>query len=183
MRRTLVVLIVVLSLMTFGSLYLAGQSKTVSGRAVGEMTPSFPVLDVTGPHKGKSVCYVCESKDAPTIFAFFRQTGDEMASVVKKLNELARQNQDIRVVAVVIEGQDSQPWLEKFAQENGITIPLTVFRNGKDDVAMKLYKLNANINNTILVSVKRKVAANLVNVDAEHFKMLTNTISKVLDQR
>ena len=176
-------LIVVLSLMTFGPLCLAGQSKTVSGRAVGEMTPSFPVLDVTGPHKGKAVCYVCASKDAPTILAFFRQTGEEMASVVTKLNELARQNQDIRVVAVVIEGQDSQPWLEKFAQENGITIPLTVFRNGKDDVAMKLYKLNASINNTILVSVKRKVAANLVNVNAEHFKMLTNTLSKVLDQR
>ena len=183
MRRPLVVLIVVLSLMTFGSPCLAGQSKTVSGRAVGEMTPSFPVLDVTGPHKGKEVCYVCEFIDAPTIFAFFRQTGEEMASVVKKLNELARRNQDIRVVAVVIEGQDSQPWLEKFAQENGITIPLTVLRNGKDDVAMKVYKLNASINNTILVSVKRKVAANLVNVNAENFKMLTNTISKVLDQR
>ena len=183
MRRPLVVLIVVLSMMTFGPRCLAGQSKTVSGLAVGEMTPSFPVLAVTGPHKGKEVCYVCEFIGAPTIFAFFRQTGDELASVVKKLNELARQNQDIRVVAVVIEGQDSQPWLEKFAQENGITIPLTVFRNGKDDVAMKLYKLNANINNTILVSVKRKVAANLVNVDAEHFKMLTNTLSKVLDQR
>ena len=48
---------------------------------------------------------------------------------------------------------------------------------------MKVYKLNANINNTILMSVKREVAANLVNVNAENFKLLTNTISKVLDQR
>jgi hypothetical protein len=183
MRRPLVVLIVVLSLMTFGPRCLAGQSKTVSGLAVGEMTPSFPVLPVTGPHKGKEVCYVCEFIGAPTIFAFFRQTGDEMASVIKKLNELARRNQDIRVVAVVIEGQESQPWLEKFAQENGITIPLTVLRNGKDDVAVKVYKLNASVSNTILMSVKRKVAANLVNVNAENFKMLTNTVSKVLDQR
>jgi hypothetical protein len=184
MRRPLVVLIVVLSLMTFGPPCLAGQSKTVSGLAVGEMTPSFPVLAVTGPHKGKEVCYVCEFIGAPTtIFAFFRQTGDEMASVVKKLDELARRNQDIRVVAVVIEGHDSQPWLEKFAQENGVTIPLTVLRNGKDDVAAKVYKLNARVSNTILMSVKRKVAANLVNVNADNFKMLTNTVSKVLDQR
>ena len=183
MRRTLVVLIVVLSLITCGPPCLAGQSKTVSGLAVGEMTPSFPVLTVTGSHKGKEVCYVCEFIGAPTIFAFFRQTGDEMASVVKKLNELARRNKDIRVVAIIIEGQDSQPWLEKFAQENSITIPLTVLRNGKDDIAMKVYKLNANIHNTILVSVEREVAANLVNVNAENFKMLTNTISKVLDQR
>jgi hypothetical protein len=33
------------------------------------------------------------------------------------------------------------------------------------------------------MSVKREVAANLVNVHAENFKLLTNTISKVLDQR
>ena len=182
MRRPLVLLIVVLSLMTFESLCLAGQSKTVSGLRVGEMTPSFPVLTVTGPHKGKEACFVCEITGAPTIFAFFRQTGDEMASVVKKLNDLAHRNPDIRVVAVVIEGQDSQPWLEKFAQENGITIPLAVFPNGRDDVAMKLYKLNASIKNTILMSVNRKVTANLVNVNAENFKILTNTVFKMLHQ-
>jgi hypothetical protein len=182
MRTPLVVLIVVLSLITFGPPCWPGESEAVSGLPVEELTPSFLVLAVTGPHKGKEVCYVCEFIGAPTIFAFFRQTGDEMASVVKELNELARRNQDIRVVAVVIEGQDSQPWLEKFAQENGIIIPLTVLRNGKDDVAGKVYKLNASVSNTILMSVKRKVAANLVNVNAENFKMLTNTVSKMLHQ-
>ena len=183
MRSPLVVLIVVLSLVAVGAPCLAGQAKTVSGLAVGEVTSSFPVLAVTGPHKGKEVCYVCEFMDARTIFAFFRQTGDEMASVVKKLDELARRNQDIRIVAISIEGRDSQPWLEKFAHENSITIPLAVLRNGKDDVAVKVYRLNANMTNTILLSVERKVAANLVNVNAENFNMLSNAISKVLDQR
>ena len=107
MRRPLVVLIVVLSSIAFGAPCVAGQSKTVSGLAVGEMTPSFPVLAVTGPHKGKEVCYVCQFIGAPTIFAFFRQTGEDMASVVKELNELARRNKDIRVVAIIIEGQES----------------------------------------------------------------------------
>ncbi len=105
-----------------------------------------------------------------------------MASLVKRLNKLAGQHRDLRVVAVVIEGQNSQPWLEKLAEENGITIPLTVFRNGKDDVAMKLYKLNAGASNTVLVNVKRKVSANFVNVNAGNFQMLTNAVSKVLSQ-
>jgi len=184
MRRPLVVLIVVLSSIACGAPCVAGQSKTVSGLAVGEMTPSFPVLAVTGPHKGKEVCYVCEFfGSAPAIFAFFRQSGDDMASVVKELDELAGRNKDIRVVAIIIEGQDSRPWLEKFAQENRITIPLAVLRKGRDDIAMKVYKLNANMNNTILMSVKRRVAANLVNVNTENFTILTNTVSKVLDQR
>ena len=81
------------------------------------------------------------------------------------------------------EGPNSQPWLERFAQENGIAIPLTVFRNGTHDVAMKLYKLNASARNTILVNVKRKVAANLVDVNAETFNLLTNAVSKVLAQK
>jgi peroxiredoxin len=183
MRSPLIALIVVLSLITVGAPCFAGQSKTVSGLAVGELTPSFPVLAVSGPHKGKEVCYVCEFRGAPTIFAFFRQTGDEMASVVKKLDELSRRNKDIRVVAISIQGPDSQPWLEKFAQENGITIPLTVLRTGRHDIAMKVYKLNASMNNTILMSMERKVAANLVNVNAENFKMLTNAVSKALDRR
>ena len=184
MRRSLLVaLIVGLSSIALGAPCLAGQSKTVSGLAVGELTPSFPVLAVSGPHKGKEVCYVCEFIRSPKIFAFFRQTGDEMASVVKKLDELARRNRDIRVVAISIEGQNSQPWLETLAQENSIAIPLAVLRNGKDDIAMKVYKLNANVNSTILMSVERRVAVNLVNVNAENFKMLTNAISKVLDQR
>ena len=186
-RSPLVVLIVVLSSIALCAPCLAGQPKTVSGLAVGELTPSFPILAVSGPHKGKEVCYVCEFIRSPKIFAFFRQTGDEMASVVRKLDELARRNKDIRVVAISIEGRDSQLWLEKFAQENGITTPLAVllavFRNGKDDTAMKVYKLNANMNNTILMSVERRVVVNLVNVNAENFKMLTDAISKVRDQR
>jgi peroxiredoxin len=173
---------VVLSVTAFDPGCLAAQSNAVSGRAVGEMTPSFPVLNVTGPHKGKLVCYVCESKGAPVVFAFFRQTGDETASLVKKLNELA-QKQDLRVVAVIMEGQDSQPWLKKFADENGITMHLTILRNGKDDVAVNLYKLNRTVSNTILVSAKHKVTANLVNVNAQNFGTLTDAVSRVLSQK
>ncbi len=155
----------------------------VSGLAVGEMTPSFPVLAVTGPHKGKSLCYVCEYRNAPVVFAFFRQTDDEMADVVKKLDQLARQHRELKVVTIVTAGPGSQPWLERFARENGVAIPLTVFRNGTDDPAMKLYKLNASVHNTVLISLKRKVAANLVDVNAESFNLLTKAVSRLFAQK
>jgi hypothetical protein len=83
----------------------------------------------------------------------------------------------------MMEGQDSLPWLEKLADENGITMPLTVLPNGKDDVAVKLYKLNPTVSNTILVSAKRKVTANLVNLNAQNFGMLTDAVSRVLSQK
>jgi hypothetical protein len=159
------------------------QQNVVSGRAVGEITPSFVVLDVTGPYKGKPICYVCEYQGAPTVIAFFQDTGDEMAGLVMKLNELAQQEKTLKMVAAVISGPDRKSWLEKFAQDNEIKIPLVVFRKGRDDVAMKLYKLNAEAKNTILVSVNRKVSANLTNVNIENFKMVAEAASKVLGER
>ena len=38
---------------------LAGPEKaTTSGFQVGERTPAFDVVDVSGPNKGKQLCYV-----------------------------------------------------------------------------------------------------------------------------
>ena len=182
MQRTLLAFMVASSIAASAPDCLAAQPNTVSGRAVGEMTPSFPVLAVTGPHKGKSVCYICESNGAPLVLAFFRETGDETASLAGKLDDLAK-DRNLRVVAVMIEGPDSRPWLEKFAEENRITIPLTVFRNGKHDVAMKLYKLNASVSNTILVSAKRNVTANFVDVKVQDFGRVTNAVSRVAGQK
>ena len=160
--------------------WAADQRSVASGRAVGEITPSFVVLDVTGPHKGKPICYICEYGGAPTVIAFFQDTGEETASLVVKLNELAQQKNTLKMVAVIISGPDRKPWLEKLAQEKGIKIPLVVFRKGKDDIAMKLYKLNAEAKNTVLVNINRKVSANLTNVGVENFKLVAEAASKIL---
>ena len=37
---------------------MARADKFSSGLKAGEATPAFPVLDVTGPNKGKALCYV-----------------------------------------------------------------------------------------------------------------------------
>jgi hypothetical protein len=183
MRRYLAVLVTLSNLGLSAALGAAAQPRVVSGRAVGEITPSFAVLDVTGPYKGKPICYVCEYQDAPTIIAFFQDFGEEMAGLVVKLNELAQKKKKLKMVAAVIAGPDRKPGLEKFAQENGITIPLVVFRKGKHDVAMKLYKLNAEARNTILVNVNRKVSANLTNVGVQNFNLIAEAASKVMGER
>lgn len=163
-----------------GVLCAAGQAQVVSGRSVGEITPSFAVLDVTGPYRGKPICYVCEYKGAPTVIAFFRDTGDETANLLVMLNELAQRQPALKMIAAIIAGPERKPWLETLAEEKGIRIPLVVFRKGKDDVAMKLYKLNSEARNTVLVAVNRKVSANLANVTAQDFAALTEAVSRVL---
>lgn len=140
-----------------------------SGRAVGEITPSFVVLDVTGPHKGEPICYVCEYKGAPTIIAFFQDANAQAADMLVKLNDLSRREENLKVVGVVMAGPDAKEAVAQMAQERGITVPLTVFRAGKTDRAMKLYKLNPDASNTILVSTKRRVTANLTDVTTGQF--------------
>jgi len=153
-----------------------------SGRAVGAMTPSFRVLDVTGKYKGQSTCYVCEYGNAPTILAFFRQTGDETAKLIVKLNQLASQMsaKDLKAVAVLVEGPDATVWLEKLAQDQSIKIPLVVLANGPKDLGVRLYKINTDVDNTFLVNNKRAVTANFVNINDASFQQIADASTKML---
>jgi hypothetical protein len=151
-----------------------------TGLAVGDTTKSFVVLDVTGPHKGEPICYVCEYRNAPTVLAFFQDVGDETASLIVKLNELALSQKKLKAVGVVIAGPDQKDWLEKLAQDKGIKFPLVVFRKGKSDINMKLYKLQPDAKNTLIVAVDRKVSAQMTNVTGDSFAQVAEATSKVL---
>jgi rhodanese-related sulfurtransferase len=163
----------------------AGQPATASGamasgRAPGAITPSFRVLDVTGKYKGTETCYVCEYGTAPTVIAFFQNTGDDTADLIVKLDKLVDSRKDLKGVAVIEAGPEAKPWLEKLAQDKGIKIPLVVFQNGPNDSGMRVYKLNAQAKNTILVNDKRLVVANFANVDDSTFQQVADASAKML---
>jgi hypothetical protein len=40
------------------ALFAGPEKATISGYQAGERTPAFDVVDVTGPNKGKQLCYV-----------------------------------------------------------------------------------------------------------------------------
>lgn len=168
------------AVVAIASLGTASPAELLSGRGVGELTPSFVVKDVTGPYKGKPICYVCEYQGAPTVIGFFRDTGEATADLVVKLNDLAKRQVALKVVVVLTAGTGQEAWLAQLAEQNGITVPLTAFRRGPQDVAMKLYKLNPEASNTLLVSTKRKVSANLVDVSADRFGQVEAAVQEML---
>jgi rhodanese-related sulfurtransferase len=151
-----------------------------SGRPVGAITPSFRVLDVTGKYKGEETCYVCEYGTAPTVIAFFQNTGDDTADLIVKLDKLVNARKDLKAVAVIEAGPDAKPWLEKLAQDKGIKIPLVVFQNGTKDSGVRVYKLNLDAKNTFLVNDKRLVVANFANVSDDTFQQVADASSKML---
>lgn len=38
--------------------FSVGAQEVASGLKPGDQTPAFPIVDVTGPHKGQTLCYI-----------------------------------------------------------------------------------------------------------------------------
>jgi rhodanese-related sulfurtransferase len=153
-----------------------------SGRPVGAVTPSFRVIDVTGQYKGQNTCYVCEYGEKPTILAFFDKPSDQAADLIVKLNKLVQKNsqKDLKGVVVMVNGEQSKPWLEKLAADKGIKIPMVYLLHGPQDLGVRLYKINTAANNTFLVNDKRTVQSNLVNITDNSFNQVADATSKML---
>ncbi len=154
----------------------------VSGPAIGATTMSIPVIDVTGPNKGQLICYVCDYDKAPDVLAFFRDTSDDTAKEIIQLNDLYLKNKSrgFKAVAMVIAGDSTKPWLEELARANHLEIPLTYFRKGPKDPAVRVYNLNPAVANTFLVSVDRSVVASFSDVKPEEFSRVADATSKML---
>ncbi|HXX18550.1 MAG TPA: rhodanese-like domain-containing protein [Candidatus Acidoferrum sp.] len=151
-----------------------------SGRAVGAVTPSLRVIDVTGKYKGQDTCYVCEYGPAPTVIGFFNKPSDQAADLIVKLDALVKSQKNLKGFVVMTEGAESKDWLEKLAADKGIQIPLVYFARGLQDSGMRIYKLNPAVDNTVLVNINRQVVANFVNVTGSSFQQVEDASVKML---
>jgi rhodanese-related sulfurtransferase len=158
----------------------ATSAPMTSGRPVGAVTPSLRVIDVTGKYKGQDTCYVCEYGTAPTVIGFFQKPSDQAADLIVKLNSLVQSNKNLKGFIVMINGPDSKDWLTKLAADKGITIPMVYLARGTSDTGMRLYKLNPQADNTILVDDNRQVFANFVNITDATFAQVTDASTKML---
>ena len=172
-----------LTIATPGWTEITGSAGSVaSGYAVGETTQSFTVFDVTGPYKGKRICYVCEFQDEPNIIGFFQKASDQTADFITRMNDLVQKNKDrhLKAVAVIVAGMDAQPWLEKLSADKKIEIPLVVLRKGQSDLAVRLYRLNPEVDNVFMVSINRKVQANISGIGADKFNLVADAATRML---
>ena len=161
---------------------MAPAADVVSGPATGATTMSIPVFDVTGPYKGQLVCYVCDYDKAPNVLAFFRDTSDATAKEILELNDLYLKNKsrNFHAVAMVIAGESSKQWLEDLNNSAHLAIPLTYFRKGPKDPAVRVYNLNPAVANTFLVTVNRSVVANFSGIAPDQFSQVSDAASQML---
>ena len=161
---------------------VASAADVVSGPPVGATTMSIPVSDVTGQYKGQLICYVCDYDKAPDVLAFFRDASDDTAKQIIQLNDLYLKNKSrgFKAVAMIVAGESSKQWLEDLNRSAHLEIPLTYFRKGPKDAAVRVYNLNPAVANTFLVSVNRSVVANISDIAPLQFSLVADATSQML---
>jgi len=177
LRRT------VISILAIGMLAASAFAANVSsGLKPGAKVGAFDVVDVSGPNKGKQLCYRCSYGGAPVVAAFIKGDAVEGASLAAAIQKLTQTNSEkgLRSFVVFMGGPELKGSIEKIAAEKKITIPLTFLPAGPKSADIANYQINPEASTTVLLWNKGAVQANFVNVTREGWGDVTKAAESML---
>jgi len=153
--------VAVASLMVLSSVLVAGD-ELKSGLQVGKFVPAFNVRDITGPNKGKTLCYRCAYGDAPVVTIFTRKVDENVTSLVKQIDSAVGKNKDKQMKAFVVvltaDADKAEADLEKLAKDQKIeNVPLTVFDG---NAGPPKYELSKDAEVTVMMWLDSEVKVN-----------------------
>jgi hypothetical protein len=138
----------------------AAESPCVSGTPVGQRPGPYSFLVATGPQRGQSFCYICDTAERPAAVVFTRRLSEPLGKLLLKFDESAAQPKDalrswLTVLGEKTIGLDD---LAKWSKEWGLkSVPVGVF---DDPDGPPSYQLSADAEVTVLLFVNKKVVAN-----------------------
>jgi hypothetical protein len=104
-----------------------------SGLKAGEIANMFSVRAVTGPYRGKTLCYRCQLGNSPVVCIFARRITASLESMFKQLDaRIACGNDDLKALVVFLaqDAKKSAASLETLAGRCSLDhIPLTMANN------------------------------------------------------
>ena len=184
MRMTMALGILTGSLLVHGT---ASAADIKSGLQVGSFPGAFNVADVTGPAAGAELCYRCRYGAQPVVSIFTRKLDDNVASLIKKLDEAVGKHRDSKMAAFVVLLTDDpdadRAALKKLADTHGIKhTPLTVFENS---VGPGKYRIAREADVTVLMWVESDVKVNhaysVSDLNSEAIAKIIGDTSKILN--
>ena len=133
-----------------------------SGLEIGQRPAPYTLVVATGPQRGQSYCYICETADRPAVVVFARKPSDALGKLVNQLDKAAAENKKADLRAWVTFVSKDQVALDaellKWGPKHAIkSTPLGVF---EDPDGPPAYRLGKDAEVTVLFFVKRKVTAN-----------------------
>jgi hypothetical protein len=133
-----------------------------SGPQRGERPGPYSSVISTGPERGRSHCYICETGERPAVIVFARTLSDPLARLAREIDKAVGEHarQDLRAwITFLNEDQlhfDAQvvAWSQKHALRH---LPLGIF---EDVAGPPSYRLSREADVTVLLFVKQKIVAN-----------------------
>ncbi len=175
MKRVLVPAVALLFATSFAT---AGEVE--SGLECGSSPGAFNVKDVTGPNKGKSLCYRCAYGGKPVVSIFTREINDDVAALVKSIDNRVGKNKDQKMSAFLVLLTDDpdadEAKLTKLAEEKKIkNVPLTMFDGITGPPA---YKISEDAAVNVMMWVESDVKSNVAFTKAALSKKERQNILK-----
>jgi hypothetical protein len=107
----------------------ARQRTLQSGPKVGSTIHQFFVRAVTGPHRNRSVCYVCRYGSRPVVMVLIQKSDPKIATLLKAIDTIVDDNRvsGLRSFGVLVtdESDRAVPILQTMAFDEQIRMPLT----------------------------------------------------------
>ena len=153
-----------------------------SGLQPGQRPGPYAALISTGPERGKSHCYVCETGDRPAVVVFARSLSDPLAKLCQQLDQAVAEHNKAELRAWVTFLNDDQltldPRVVQWGKKHALRrVPLGVF---EDVGGPPSYHLAADADATVLLFVKQKVVANFGFREGELNKESVAEVMKAL---
>lgn len=169
----------------------AGSAEEVkSGLQAGQGIGAFQVVKVAGPDDGVKVgtelCYRCKYGARPQVMVFTRDTGADVGTLAKQLDELVAKNAEKKLAAFVNVVGENREKLEAsaktFAETNKLAnVPSVVpveFENGPQN-----YGLDSKASVTVILAKGGKVTSSFgfAKFNADAAKTVIADVAKILE--
>jgi hypothetical protein len=143
-------------------LLVAADAPLRSGLQPKQRPGPYSALVSVGKERGQQHCFICEAEDRPVVIVFTRSLNEPLGKLVHRLDALLAKHKDAELkswMTVLAEDQTAMDakiveWSKKHSTGN---VPIAVF---EDKVGPPTYRISADADTTVIVSVKRSVAAN-----------------------
>jgi len=138
----------------------------------------------TGPERGKSHCYICETGEKPVVIVFARSLSKELGTLAVKIDKAMVDNKtsDLRgwITFLNTDQLKFDPKVVAWSRDLGLGhLPIGIF---EDDGGPPAYRLNRDADITVLVCNKQKVAANFAFRTGELTSARMTEISRAIDE-
>jgi hypothetical protein len=114
------------------------------------------------------------------VIAFVNTEVPQAASLAAHMQKLVNETSGLKGLVVFVAGPEAKPAISELAEKEKITIPMVFLPKGKDDPALARYKINPEVKTTVLVTKRKRVLTNFVNVGPDQLPQISAEAKKMM---